>query len=97
VTTADLVILGGGIAGHTTALACAERGLSSIILDTPRPGAASRAAAGMLAPSVEGLPPEILPHAIAARDAFPAYLAALRDRTGIDVPLDRTGILQLLA
>jgi glycine oxidase len=97
VTTTDLVILGGGIAGHTTALACADRGLSSIILDTPRPGAASRAAAGMLAPSVEGLPPEILPHAIAARDVFPAYVSALRDRTGIDVPLDRTGILQLLA
>jgi glycine oxidase len=97
VTTADLVVLGGGVAGYTTALACAERGLSSIILDTPRAGAASRAAAGMLAPSVEELPPEMLGHAIAARDAYPAYLATLRERTGIDVPLDRSGILQLLA
>lgn len=96
-TTADLVILGGGVAGHTTALACAERGLSSIIIDTPRPGSASRAAAGMLAPSVEELPAEMLGHAIAARDIYPSFLAALRDRTGIDVPLDRSGILQLLS
>jgi glycine oxidase len=96
-TTADLVILGGGIAGHTMALACADRGLSSIILDTPRPGAASRAAAGMLAPSVEELPSEMLVHAIAARDVYPSYLAELRERTGIDVPLDRSGILQLLS
>ena len=96
-TTADLLILGGGIAGQTTALAAADRGLTAIILDTPRPGAASRAAAGMLAPSVEELPLEMLPHAIAARDFYPGYLAALRERTGIDVPLDRSGIIQLLS
>lgn len=95
-TTADLLILGGGIAGHTVALAAAERGLTALILDTARPGAASRAAAGMLAPSVEELPPAMLGHAIAARDLYPGYLAALRERTGIDVALDRSGILQLL-
>src|SRR5688500_1827453 len=94
-TTADLVVLGGGIAGLTTALAAAERGLSAVVLDSPRSGAASRAAAGMLAPSVEDLHPEMLGHAIAARDFYPDFLAALRERTGIDVPLDRTGILQL--
>jgi glycine/D-amino acid oxidase-like deaminating enzyme len=96
-TTADLLVLGGGIAGQTTALAAAERGLSVIILYTPRPGAASRAAAGMLAPSVEELPREMLGQAMAARDFYPAYLAALRELTGIDVPLDRSGILQLLS
>ncbi|MEO6525709.1 MAG: FAD-dependent oxidoreductase [Gemmatimonadaceae bacterium] len=96
-TTADLLILGGGIAGYTVALAAAERGLSSIILDVPRPGAASRAAAGMLAPSLEELPPGMLPHAIAARDFYPKYLSALGERTGLDVPLDRSGILRLLS
>jgi glycine oxidase ThiO len=95
--TADLLVLGGGIAGLTTALAAAEHGLSATILDSPKSGSASRAAAGMLAPSVEDLPPEMLPHAIAARDFYPDYLAALRERTGIDVPLDRTGIIQLAA
>src|SRR3954471_24189639 len=96
-STADLLVLGGGIAGLTTALAAAERGLSAIIIDSPKTGSASRAAAGMLAPSVEDLPREMLPHAIAARDFYPDYLAALRERTGIAVSLDRTGILQLSA
>lgn len=95
--TADVLVLGGGIAGLTVALEAARRGLSVIILDTPRPGAASRAAAGMLAPSAEELPPEIRDAAIAARDHYPAYLAALRELTGIEVPLDRGGILQLVA
>jgi glycine oxidase ThiO len=95
--TADVLVLGGGIAGLTVALEAARRDLSVIILDTPRPGAASRAAAGMLAPSVEELPPEIRGAAFAARDHFPSYLAELRDRTGVDVPLDRGGILQLVS
>jgi glycine oxidase ThiO len=94
-TTADLLVLGGGIGGLTTALAAAERGLSSIILDSPKSGAASRAAAGMLAPLAEELPPAILAPAVAARDLYPNYLARLLERTGIDVALDRTGILQL--
>ncbi|PYP81107.1 MAG: hypothetical protein DMD35_02270 [Gemmatimonadetes bacterium] len=94
-TTADVLVLGGGIAGLTVALEAARRELSVIILDMPRPGAASRAAAGMLAPSIEELPPAMRSAGIAARDYYPHYLAALHDRTGIDVPLDRRGILQL--
>ena len=95
--TADLLILGGGIAGLTVALEAARRDLTVVILDAPRPGAASRAAAGMLAPSVEDLPAEMLGAAIAARDHYPSYLEMLRERTGIDVPLDREGILQLVS
>ena len=95
-STADLLVLGGGIAGLTVALEAARRDLSVIILDAPRPGAASRAAAGMLAPSVEDLPAEMLDAALAARDHYPPYLAMLHERTGIDVPLDRDGILQLV-
>jgi glycine oxidase ThiO len=93
--TADVLVIGGGIAGLTVALEAARRDLSVIILDTPRPGAASRAAAGMLAPSVEELPATMRTAALAARDHYPPYLAALRERTGIEVPLDRRGILQL--
>jgi glycine/D-amino acid oxidase-like deaminating enzyme len=95
-STAELLVLGGGIAGLTVALEAARHDLSVIILDAPRPGAASRAAAGMLAPSVEELPAEMLGAAVAARDHYPTYLAMLRERTGIDVPLDRDGILQLV-
>lgn len=95
-STADVLILGGGIAGLTVALEAARRDLSVIVLDAPRPGAASRAAAGMLAPSVEDLPAEMQGAAFAARDHYPSYLAMLHERTGIDVPLDRAGILQLV-
>jgi glycine/D-amino acid oxidase-like deaminating enzyme len=94
-TTADVLVLGGGIAGLTTALAAARRRLTVIVLDTPRPGAASRAAAGMLAPSVEEIPADMRSAAFEARDFYPAFVDALRQRTGIDVPLDRRGILQL--
>ena len=93
--TADVLVLGGGIAGLTVALEAARRDLSVIGLVSPRPGAASRAAAGMLAPSVEELPTEMREAAFAARDLYPSYLAALRELTGIDVPLERGGILQL--
>src|SRR5512132_1489226 len=93
--TADVLVLGGGIAGLTVALEAARRDLSVIVVDTPRPGAASRAAAGMLAPSVEELPAAMRGAATAARDHYPGYLAALTERTGIHVPLDRRGILQL--
>src|SRR6478609_1500441 len=92
---ADLLILGGGIAGLATALAASERQISVILIDSPRQGAASRAAAGMLAPSAEKVPQELRGAAIAARDFYPAFLDALRDRTGIQVPLDRSGILEL--
>ena len=96
-STSDLLVLGGGIAGLTVALEAARRGLAVTVIDSPRPGAASRAAAGMLAPSVEDVPPPMLDAAIAARDFYPGYVDALRELSGIDVPLDRAGILQLLA
>jgi glycine oxidase ThiO len=95
--TADLLVLGGGIAGLSTALAAAEHGLSATVFDSPKSGSASRAAAGMLAPSVEDLPAAMLPHALAARDFYPDYVAALRARTGVEIPLDRSGIIQLAA
>jgi glycine/D-amino acid oxidase-like deaminating enzyme len=94
-TVPDLVVLGGGIAGLTSALAAADRGLRVTLIDQTRTGAASRASAGMLAPSVAGLARSALPAAIQARDFYPRFLDALRNRTDVDVPLDRTGILEL--
>ena len=95
--TTDVVIIGGGIAGLTVALAAAECGLTVVIIDEPRPGAASRAAAGMLAPSVEGLSPAVQEIAVAARDYFPSFLTQLRAKADVDVAvtLDRNGIIEL--
>jgi glycine oxidase len=53
----------------------------------------------MLAPGPESdeLPSDAVRHfAIAGRDLYPAFLSALRDETGIDVPFDRNGILELM-
>lgn len=93
----ELLVVGGGIAGLSAAIAAADRRMRVIVLDQPRPGAASRAAAGMLAPSLHGLPPAALPDALAARDHFPAWLAMLEARGGGAVPLNREGILELAA
>lgn len=49
----------------------------------------------MLAPTVEGLPPHVLNAAVEARDAYPDFLASLESRTGVRVPLDRQGIIEL--
>lgn len=49
----------------------------------------------MLAPSVERANGAAGELAVAARDRFPSYLDWLRERTGLDVPLNRLGILQV--
>ena len=49
----------------------------------------------MLAPSVERATGPAHDFAIAARDRYPEYIAFLADRTGVQVPLNRLGILQV--
>ena len=49
----------------------------------------------MLAPSVERATGSAHDFAVAARDRYPSYIAFLADRTGIKVPLNRLGILQV--
>jgi glycine oxidase len=58
-------------------------------------GEASPAAAGMLAPSVERASGPAHDFAIAARDRYPTYVSFLAERTGVTVPLNRLGILQV--
>ena len=93
--TSDLVVVGGGIAGVTVAIAAADHGLSVHLIDIAKPGAASRASAGLLAPSLDGLPLAARTAAIEAREAYPSFLAALHERTGVEVALDRNGIIEL--
>ena len=81
--------------GLTTAVALAERGVSVTLIGQHTAGEASPAAAGMLAPSVEGASGPAHDFGIAARDRYPSYVDFLADRTGIEVPLNRLGILQV--
>jgi glycine oxidase len=65
------------------------------IVGDQRPGEASSAAAGMLAPSVERSVGPAHDFAVAARDLYPSYVESLAEETGIRVPLNRLGILQV--
>ncbi|HEU4747166.1 MAG TPA: FAD-dependent oxidoreductase [Gemmatimonadaceae bacterium] len=91
----DAIVVGGGLIGLASALALAERGAGVIVIGERRVGEASPAAAGMLAPSVERASGPAHAFAIAARDRYPGYLERLMELTGIRVPLNRLGILQL--
>lgn len=96
VLSADVVVVGAGLVGLAATLALADRGIRVLLVNDTRRGEASPAAAGMLAPTVE--PATAGPahdFALAARDRYPDYLAALHERTGIDVPLNRLGVIRL--
>ena len=91
----DVVIIGGGIVGLCTALAAADRGLEVRVFDADLPGAASRASAGMLGPSLPGLPSTVQDVARAARDLYPQTIARLTSGSDIEIALDRSGIIEI--
>jgi glycine oxidase len=91
----EVIVVGAGLIGLTTAVALAERGVSVTLIGQHRPGEASPVAAGMLAPSVERGAGPADDFGVAARDRYPSYVDFLADRTGIRVPLNRLGILQV--
>jgi glycine oxidase len=96
--TADVVVIGGGVIGLTIARALRLRGVRDVMLiERGRPGAeASWAAGGILAPQVEADHADaFFRFACASRDLYPAFAAALKEETGIDVELDRSGTLCL--
>ena len=95
--TTDVAIVGGGIIGMATALACARRGLSVVLSGEGRPGAASPAAAGMLAPSTEGAAKNVRAFANACRDAWPDFLDGLSEASAAGALLNQLGILELAA
>jgi glycine oxidase ThiO len=90
-----VIVVGGGLIGLAVSAALAERGVEVTLISEHRPGEASPAAAGMLAPSVERAPGTAHQFGIAARDRYPAYIEFLAERTGVKVPLNRLGILQV--
>jgi glycine oxidase len=93
--TTDVLVIGCGLIGLACAAAAAERGLLVRMVGEPRVGAASLAAAGLLAPSIDREEGHASEFGTAARDRYPTYLEWLRERTGLDVPLSRDGIIQV--
>lgn len=96
--TTDALIVGGGIVGLAIARALARRGMKRVCLvERARLGAeASSAAGGMLAAQAEADSADaFLELACASRELYPAFAEELREETGVDVELERTGTLYL--
>lgn len=90
-----VAVIGSGAIGLACAAELVARRARVLLIAEPRPGEASPAAAGMLAPRVERMTGAAYDFAVLARDRFPAWLAKLEAETGIAVPLLRNGVLDL--
>jgi glycine oxidase len=93
----DVVVVGGGVIGLATAWQATTRGLSAAVLDSGEKGAASPAAAGMLAPVTESHYGEerLLHLNLESSRAYPGFIAELEDATGSDAGYNRCGTLMV--
>ncbi|MCA9024483.1 MAG: glycine oxidase ThiO [Planctomycetaceae bacterium] len=89
----DVVIIGGGVIGLTTAYELAGRGFKVTLLDQQQPGQeASWAGAGILPPAYPGDPAHPLAGLTRATNTlWPKLSSELREKTGIDNGFRRCG------
>jgi glycine oxidase len=95
---ADVIVVGGGVIGLAVARELCRRGAGQVtLIERAGLGAeASHAAAGMLAPQAEADSADaFFELACASRDLYPAFADELREETGTDIELERTGTLYL--
>jgi len=93
----DTLIIGGGIIGAACAHALGAAGQRVLLIDEgTRPGAATAASAGMLAPLVDTHDQDpLLSFRIRARDLYRELVPALEEETGIEIGLWTDGIVQV--
>jgi thiazole synthase len=90
----DVLVIGGGAIGLTIALELKLKGASVTVLSRDFAQAASHAAAGMLAPQAEQIPPgAMLELCLQSRDRYPDWIGKLESITGIDTGYWACGIL----
>ncbi|MBI4421351.1 MAG: glycine oxidase ThiO [Gemmatimonadetes bacterium] len=96
-TPPDVLVIGGGVVGAACARALVERGVRVELLDDgSRPGAATPASAGILAPFLHAAPEDpLVTLAVRGRDLYRDLVPALKDETGIDAHLWSGGIMQV--
>jgi glycine oxidase ThiO len=92
--TADVIIIGGGIIGLSIALELHWRGLEVLVLTRDNQTAAANAAAGMLAPQAEEIPPSaLLDLCTFSRSLYADWTSKLTLFTGLDTGYWECGIL----
>ncbi|MBW4486072.1 MAG: glycine oxidase ThiO [Tildeniella torsiva UHER 1998/13D] len=90
----DVLVVGGGVIGLAIALELRQQGATVTVLSRDFQQAASHAAAGMLAPCAEGLPPgPMLDLALASLALYPSWVSKLESLTGQSVGYWPCGIL----
>jgi glycine oxidase len=94
---AELVIVGGGLAGLICAWRGAEAGFDVVVCDSPDRPAAAEVAAGMIAPVGEASwgEAEALAAGLAAAASWPEFAELLGRRAGLPVPYRRCGSLHV--
>lgn len=89
-----VLVVGGGVMGLSIALALHDRGLTVRVLSRSLQEGASWAAAGMLAPQAEGLPPgKMLDLCLRSRDLYPSWIQKLETIAGQSAGYWASGIL----
>ena len=95
--TRDIVIVGAGVIGLSIAWHLAREGATVTVIDKGPVGRGSSwAAAGMLAPFAEAKERDAFYQlTIAALRAYPAFVSALQEQTGLETELSRVGLLRV--
>ncbi|MGA8941873.1 MAG: glycine oxidase ThiO [Thermoactinomyces sp.] len=92
----DVIVVGGGLIGSAIAFFLAKSGTKVVVLERDRIGAhSSSAAAGMLGAQAEMSHPGPLADAcLKSHSMFPALAEELLEITGLDIEMNRKGLLK---
>ncbi|MGB3512640.1 MAG: glycine oxidase ThiO [Microcoleaceae cyanobacterium] len=90
----NILILGGGIIGLSLAIELKLRGAKVTVISRDFQQAATNAAAGMLAPQAEAIPPgKMLDLCLKSRELYPEWVNKLESISGLEAGYWRCGIL----